>query len=132
MWVPKSTEENERDLKREALKAALFMGVISFIAGIISVKFGYDRWSQTIDPISWSKLLTFTPWIILISLIVSVIFYYSEKSKERHKNTRTLVCLKCGASRGTDTHEICSCGERMVDLNHSKWIRKDSKDAGSH
>ncbi len=122
MWVLKSPEENERDIRRSALGFGLFMSAFVFVVVALTVKIGYNKWRGTIDPISWAGLVLQLPWILGISLIVFLICYRETKVTERKSRSKTLVCLNCDESIEQDGKSTCKCGNTLVDLNNAKWI----------
>lgn len=123
MWVPKSPEENERDIRRSALGFGLFMSAFVFVVVALAVKVGYNKWKATIDPISWEELVYRIPWILGIALIMFFVCYYETKAAERKSRSKTLVCLNCEESKAQNGQTTCKCGGALIDLNHAKWIQ---------
>jgi|SRR5208337_1632656 len=122
MWIPKSPEENENDLRKEALSSARFFFGFVLVVIVVSVKIGYDKWKESIAPIAWSDLLVNLPWIVALSLVIFVIDYYWQKAKVCQVQSQTFVCLACGNSKKADDKTTCQCGGKYVDLNHAKWV----------
>jgi hypothetical protein len=127
MWVPKSPEENERDIRRHASVSGLFMAAFVFVVVALTVKVGYSKWKGAIDPISWTELIRHLPWILGFALAVFLTCYYEIKTVERKSRSKTLVCLNCDKNIEQDGQTTCKCGGALVDLNHAKWIETDDK-----
>jgi hypothetical protein len=125
MWVSKTPEENERDVRKEAsIKGALVASVILVLASLV-FKLGYSRSRGAIDPISWTEFLHYIPWILGISTVTFFFFYSQAKNEEKYIRSKTLVCLNCDESPEGNGEITCKCGAVLVDLNHAKWINKE-------
>jgi hypothetical protein len=82
MWVSKTPEENEKDVRKEAsIKGGLVASVILVLASLV-FKLGYSKSRGAIDPISWTEFLHCIPWILGISTVAFFFFTVRPKMKK--------------------------------------------------
>lgn len=126
MWVEKSSDENEKDLKKEAVFGAVLFSLFVFALLIVSAKLGFNKWKNpAINPIPWNEVPSHLPFILGICLIVFIAAYFGQKANNRRVRAKAFVCLGCGEKCSTDCPSMCPCGGRCVDLNHAKWIKSN-------
>lgn len=131
MWVERSATENEKDLKKQALFEAGAFSLFVFALLALSVKIGFNKWKQIIDPIPWGEVPSRLPLILGASLVIFIGTYFVQKANNRRIRSRTFVCLDCGEECGKNSSPVCRCGSQCVDLNHAKWVYENGIDKRS-
>jgi hypothetical protein len=128
MWVPRTPEENEKTLRKEALRAAVAITGLMLVLEVFSIKTGWHStgWPPPSEPISWSGLLSRTPLLAGVSVVVFVCVYLFHKGNNRSIRSRAFVCLQCGKEFNDSRMPHCKCGGLCVDLNHAKWVDEKS------
>lgn len=128
MWVEKSPDESQKELKRRALGEAGAVSLVVFMAFGLATKIGYSKWRYSLAPITWNELLSLLPLLLGISLAIFIGAYYILRANSRRTRSRTFVCLGCGRDCDTTAACLCTiCGGLCVDLNHAKWVPEDEK-----
>jgi len=129
MWVPKTDEELNFDLKQSE-KTGIYCGLLFFflilILEVIQNKFiGTQAYrGASLGPtMTWQEILRMIPGLLPFMSIGGIIFYLAIR---KYNNNTTQVCTKCGKLKRFDKVEICDCGGTIRLLNEMKWIENNN------
>lgn len=122
MWVPKTPDENETCLRREAMScASVFTGVF-LVLTILAIKTGWQKLTTTFAPVAWSEVLSQLHLLLGASAACFVGTYFFQKTRYRRMRSQVFVCLQCGKDDIDLEAHTCQCGGQVVDLNRAKWL----------
>ena len=134
MWVRKTEEKIKRDREhqRASFKVSLKGPIWVFIGFIIIQSFGQItgvRSSSRERPVANIKeFLQTMPLILITSIIVSLILYFSQILYKNNFLTEaggkitTVICDKCNHKKIDDKKYDCSCGGKYISIKEMEWI----------